>query len=268
MNKFIENAEISILKIIVDTLGQLSNGINLASKEGFTSGKMLDYIYKNEPTGKLGIGKLIDKIYLNHPGWQDVRTRKQNLVANLKEAVDLTLQEKGSARICDVASGPARYIIETLESYKDKAVTAELRDIDIRWLLEAKEAAESRGINIEYKTANALEDNDFSFEKQPDIMVASGFYDWFDDKEIIKKSMSLIYKALPQNGYFVFSIQAGHVALSLTNKIFKDFNNHQLKMVTWDMDIINSILKEIGFAVILTRSDDKGHYPVLLAKKV
>ena len=39
-------------------------------------------------------------------------------------------------------------------------------------------------------------------------------------------------------------------------------------MVTWDMDIINSILKEIGFAVILTRSDDKGHYPVLLAKKV
>ena len=188
--------------------------------------------------------------------------------SNLKEAVDLTLQAKGSARICDVASGPARYIIETLESYKDKAVTAELRDIDIRWLLEAKETAESRGINIEYKTANALEDNDFNFEKQPDIMVASGFYDWFDDKEIIKKSMSLIYNALPKNGYFVFSIQAGHVALSLTNKIFKDFNNHQLKMVTWDMDIINSILKEIGFSVILTRSDDKGHYPVLLAKKV
>ena len=188
--------------------------------------------------------------------------------SNLKEAVDLTLQAKGSARICDVASGPARYIIETLESYKDKAVTAELRDINIRWLLEAKETAESRGINIEYKTANALEDNDFNFEKQPDIMVASGFYDWFDDKEIIKKSMSLIYNALPKNGYFVFSIQAGHVALSLTNKIFKDFNNHQLKMVTWDMDIINSILKEIGFSVILTRSDDKGHYPVLLAKKV
>ncbi len=52
-------------------------------------------------------------------------------------------------------------------------------------------------------------------------MVASGFYDWFDDIEVIKKSMRLIYNSLPVNGYFVFSIQAGHVALSLTNKIFK-----------------------------------------------
>lgn len=268
MKKAIENIEISALKIIVDTLGQLSNGISLAAKEGFTSGKMLDYIYKNEPSGKLGIGKFIDKIYLNHPGWQDVRSRKQNLVLNLKEAVNLTLQEKGSAKICDVASGPARYIIETLEEFKGKDVTAELRDLDIRWLLEAKETANSKGINVEYKVANALEETDFNFEQQPDIMVASGFYDWFDDKEVIKKSMTLIYNSLPQNGYFVFSIQAGHVALSLTNKIFTDFNNHQLKMVTWELETINSILKEIGFSVILTRSDDKGHYPVLLAKKV
>ena len=34
------------------------------------------------------------------------------------------------------------------------------------------------------------------------------------------------------------------------------------------METINSILKEIGFSVVLQRSDDKGHYPVLLAKKV
>jgi len=268
MNKTIENIQIYCLKAIVDTLGQLSNGISLASKEGFTSGKMLDYIYKNEPNGKLIIGKFIDKIYLNHPGWQDIRSRKNNLVLNLKEAVNLTLKEKDEVRICDVASGPARYIIEVLKEFKDKNVTAELRDIDIRWLLDAKETANSQGVNIEYRTANALEDKDFQFEKAPDIMVASGFYDWFNDKEVIKKSMSLIYNALPENGYFVFSIQAGHVALSLTNKIFKDFNNHQLKMVTWDMDTINAILKELGFAVVLTRSDEKGHYPVILAKKV
>ena len=64
-----------------------------------------------------------------------------------------------------------------------------------------------------------------------------------------------------------FSNNNIHMGTAL-NKIFKDFNNHQLKMVTWDMDTINSILKEIGFSVVLTRSDDKGHYPVLLAKKV
>ncbi len=268
MNKFIENIQIGVLKIVVDTLGKLSSGISLAQKEGFTSGKMLDYIYKNEPSGRLFIGKIIDKIYLDHPGWQDVRNRKNNLVLNLKEAVNLTLKEKGEARILDVASGPARYIIETLEAFKGQNVTAEIRDLDIRWLMEAKETAKSRGIDIEYKSANALEESDFQFNKNPDIIVASGFYDWFDDENVIRKSMSLIYNALPVNGYFVFSIQAGHSALSLTNKIFKDFNNHQLKMVTWDMNIINSILKDLGFTVILNRSDDKGHYPVILAKKI
>lgn len=267
MNKIIENIEISILKIIVDTLGQLSNGIKLASKEGFTSGKMLDYIYKNEPSGQLIIGKIIDKIYLNHPGWQDVRKRKDNLVLNLKEAVDLTLKAKGEARICDVASGPARYILDVLEQFKEQNVSAELRDLDTRWLLEANEAAKSRGVQIEYKTANALEESDFIFDKRPDIMVASGFYDWFEDKEVVKKSMTLIYNSLSENGYFVFSVQAGHYALNLTNKIFKDFNNHSLKMVTWDMNIIQSILQEIGFKVISTKSDAEGHYPVLLVQK-
>ncbi len=268
MSNFLENLQIGALKLVVDTFGQLSSGIKLASKEGFTSGKMLDYIYKNEPDGKFLIGKLIDSIYLNHPGWQDVRTRKNNLTLNLKDAVNYVLQEKNEARICDIASGPARYILDVLDEYKGKPVSAELRDLDLRWLLEAKETAAKRGLNIEYRTANALEEADFNFDKKPDIMVASGFYDWFDDIEIIKKSMRLIYNSLPLNGYFVFSIQAGHVALSLTNKIFKDFNNHQLKMVTWSMDIINSVLKELGFATIVTRCDDKGHYPVLLVKKV
>ncbi len=268
MSNIFENIGIAALKVLVNTFGRLSNGISLAEKEGFISGKMVDYVYRNEPQGKFFIGKVIDRIFLHHPGWQDVRNRKDNLVLNLKDAVNLTLKTKDSVRICDVASGPARYIIETLGAFKDKNVTAEIRDLDVRWLLEAKETAKSQGIDIEYKVANALEEPDFKFDIQPDIMVASGFYDWFNDKEIIKKSMQLIYNSLPKNGYFVFSVQAGHYVLSLVNKIFKDFNNHQLKMVTWDLEIINSLLNEIGFTVIEKRVDDEGHYPVFLVQKV
>lgn len=267
MKNILENIEISFLKLVVDTVGNLSDGISLATKEGFTSGKMLDYIYKNEPSGKFIIGKLIDKLYLEHPGWCDIRNRKMNLCLNLKDAIDCILEQNQEVKICDVASGPARYIIDTLGEYKEKSVSAEIRDIDKRWLLDACEVAQSKGIALDSKVANALEDSDFVFKKQPNIFVASGFYDWFDDKELVKKSMQLIYNSLPENGYFVFTIQAGHHALSLTNKIFKDFNDHQLKMVTWDMDVINSILFEIGFKVIKQRADKENHYPVLLVQK-
>ncbi len=267
MANILENIEISLMKATVDIFGGLSDGIALAQKEGFTSGKMLDYIYKNEPHGKFIIGKMFDKFYLSHPGWQDVRNRKKNMCLNLKDAIDMTLEHNDEVKIVDVASGPARYIIDTLENYKDKNVSAQIRDIDVRWLKDAKELADSRGVKVEYQVANALEEADFNFERQPDIMVASGFYDWFDDKEVVKKSMQLIYNALKQGGYFVFSVQAGHHALGLTNKIFKDFNNHQLKMVTWDMDVINSILSELGFRVIKQRADENNHYPVVLAQK-
>ena len=78
--KTIENIKITAIKTVVNTLGQWSDGIKLASTEGFTSGEMLDYIYKNKAQGKNLVGKMIDKIYLNHRGWQVVRIRKDNLV--------------------------------------------------------------------------------------------------------------------------------------------------------------------------------------------
>src|ERR1700719_2823929 len=44
--------------------GRLSRGIGLGWRHGFDSGLSLDYVYKNEPRGSLGVGRLIDKSYL------------------------------------------------------------------------------------------------------------------------------------------------------------------------------------------------------------
>lgn len=260
-----EDIELSFLKVVVNSIGQLSDGIKLASKEGFTSGQMLDYIYKNEPSGKLLIGKWIDKIYLNHKGWKDIRKRKENLVLNLKQAIEAIQKNKADVKICDIASGPAQYIIEAMQGTNN--VTAELRDIDERWLEIAKNKAEKADLKVTVRKADALNPDDFKFEINPDIFVASGFYDWFNDREIVKKSMSLISGALNTGGYFVFSIQAGHFALNLTNKVFKDFNNNQLQMVTWDIDVIKEILNETDFEIVDIKADKLNHYPVFLARK-
>ena len=255
------------LKLGIRLIGSWSDGIRLAKTEGFTSGIMLDYIYKNQPSGKFFIGKIIDKAFLEHEGWRVVRERKANLCANLEKAIDLTLKSKSSVRICDVAAGPALYITEVLEKYKEKNVSAEIRDIDARWLEEAKKRADAKGLNLTYKVANALEKNDFVFDTMPDIFAASGFYDWFNDAEMIKKSMRLIYESLPKNGFFVFTNQTGHVALDMTNYLFKDFNNKPLEMVTWDTALIRSWVEEIGFMIVDTRKDEKGCYSNVLAVK-
>ncbi len=254
-------------KMIVRSVGAWSDGIAIAMREGFTSGIMLDYIYKNRPSGRYGIGKLIDRAYLGHEGWRAVRRRKDNLCANLEKAIRLTLAAKGRAHVCDVAAGPALYITDVLEKQDAAAVSAELRDLDARWLEEAKKRADARGLNLTYRVANALEKKDFVFATPPDIFVASGFYDWFTDAEMIRQSMRLIYESLPVNGYFAFTNQTGHAALDMTNGIFTDFNNKPLEMVTWDADLVNSWVEEIGFTVLDIRKDEKSYYANVLAVK-
>ena len=261
------NIKLFCMKLAIRTIGTWSDGIRLAMKEGFTSGIMLDYIYNNKPSGKFIIGKMIDKVFLEHEGWRVIRERKNNLCINLEKAVDLTLKSKSTAHICDVAAGPALYITIVLEKFKGKNVSAEIRDLDARWLEEAKKRADEKGLNLTYRVANALEKGDFVFDTAPDIFVASGFYDWFNDAEMIKKSMRLVYESLPENGYFVFTNQTGHVALEMTNYLFKDFNDKPLEMVTWDSDLINSWVEEIGFTILDVRKDEKGYYSNVLAVK-
>ena len=47
-------------------------GYCIAFEHGFTSGMMLEYIYRNQPEGSFLVGKLIDRIYLSHEGWRSL----------------------------------------------------------------------------------------------------------------------------------------------------------------------------------------------------
>ncbi len=272
MTTLLNEFKISLIKRIVNSVGQWSDGIKLASKEGFTSGEMLDYIYANKAHGQNLIGKIIDRIYLSHRGWQLVRERKANIINNINEAIYKSYKDyaKKNIFICDVAAGRAKYILEILEIHKfsNYNVLAEIRDIDERWLVKAKNIADEKKLKLNYRVANALNEEDFKFEtKKPDIFVASGFYDWFNDEEVIRKSMKLIYDALDKNGYFVFSVQSGHVDLEMTNAVFTSFNKKQLDMTIWDYSKIELILKDIGFNIVEKKVDKYGNYPVLLVQK-
>lgn len=257
------------LKTVVNTIGQTSDGLRLCSEYGFTSGKMLDYIYENKPSGKFIIGKYIDKIFIRHLGWEAIRTRKNNLSKALKSAIVASLLAKKEVFIIDVASGPAKYILEIMQDYKTENVTALCRDIDCRWLEEGKQNARELGLrNIDFKRGNAFDENDFKeLSKQPNIVVSSGFYDWITDDELVKKSFQIIYDNLPKGGYLVFTNQSGHVNLELVSKVFQDFNHKPLEMTVRNAELINGWAKEIGFNIVKTEQDKYGYYSITLAQK-
>ena len=89
---------------------------------------MLDYIYQNQAQGLTPIGRLIDRFYLNAIGWRGIRLRRLNLQRLLRVAVEYHRRAGEAVHILDIASGPGRYVLETIADMHGPPISAHLRD--------------------------------------------------------------------------------------------------------------------------------------------
>ncbi len=259
----------TLSKYFFNTLGRTSRGIRLCLDEGLTSGKTVDYVYNNQPQGSFLIGKIIDKQFLSHPGWEGVRQRRKNLEALITEAIMKLREQKKSIHMLDIASGPANYILSVLERVGEKDITTLCRDLEDRWLIEGNQMAQSKQLKrIRFEKGDALNgDSLLALTPKANLIVASGFYDWIVDDNIVKNSFSTIYKAMDDNGCFVVTNQMAHPNLEFVQKVFTDFNHNPLKMTMRSETTVQQWLMEAGFKLHKTLKDPKGYYSVTSACK-
>jgi SAM-dependent methyltransferase len=261
--------KIILTKLAVKTIGRSSRGIRLVTKLGLTSGIMLDYIYQNQPQGNYFIGKYIDKIYLSHPAWEDVRIRKYNLERFLEEAIKIQRGLKRKPIILDIASGPARYILDTLSRKGMEDTEAICQDLDEEALNLGRYNATELGLNsVRFIIGDAFnEESMASLMPKTNITVSSGFYDWIMDDELVKRSMSLIFNILPSGGCFLFTNQAKHVSFELTQAVFSDYQGKPLRMSLRATEMVNVWAEDAGFKIVNTTGDEKSNYSITLAQK-
>lgn len=106
----------------------LSAGVKLGVETGFDSGSTLDYVYRNKPTGKGALGRMIDALYLNSIGWRGIRQRKLHAEELLRMAMTRLREEGREVRILDIAAGHGRYILEALQGVTPLPESILLRD--------------------------------------------------------------------------------------------------------------------------------------------
>lgn len=265
MNKL----KIFLMALVIRTIGRLSTGIEMSFKYGFTSGMMLDYIYENKAHGKFIIGKILDRMFLDNVGWQAIRQRKENLKSYIKESIARNRKNGARTVILDIASGPARYIIEVLgETGQDDAYVI-CQDIDSRWLEYGRRRAEKAGLkNIRFEKGDAFNLEMLSgVSPKPDIVVSSGFYDWITNDELVKKSLQYAYRILEDKGLVIFTNQASHLQMELVSRAFLDFNQEPLRMKTRPAELINGWARDAGFKNLQTVLDKWGLYSVTKGEK-
>lgn len=220
----------SIQKFSMKTFGFLSKGMSLGLKYGFDSGISLDYIYKNQAGGRLFIGKLIDRFYLNQIGWAGVRHRKKNLLALIEEKIDNLGEE--NVNILDVAGGTGNYLFDIKEKYpKVKILINEFKKSNIE-------------VGEEIIKKNNWEDISFvnydCFDKEtykninytPNIVIISGVFELFEDNKMLENTISGIAEILDKNGAVIYTGQPWHPQLK---QIALVLNSHKGNGKSWLM---------------------------------
>jgi len=268
------------------TTGRLSDGIRLGWRSGFDSGSMLDYVYENRARGKLFVGKLMDRVYLNSAGWAGIRQRKLNVERLLHEAVERVSESGTPAHILDVATGQGRYVIDALlhhrlqpgrsyDSEPDHRLesllpTALLRDYDSANVEAARALAAERSLDgVTCEQADAFDEASYaSLDPRPNIAIVSGLFELFSDNALVRRCLDGIAGAIDEEGYLIYTGQPWHPQIEMIARVLTNRNGEPWIMRRRTQVELDALVHEAGFEKIRTRVDKRGIFTVSLAKKL
>jgi alpha-beta hydrolase superfamily lysophospholipase len=257
-------------RLFLRSLGRLSSGIRLGWESGFNSGRTLDYVYRNRPTGITPLGRFIDRQYLNGIGWRGIRIRRQLLERAVTQAVERTCARQGSAHIVDVAAGAGRYLLETLKRCESRRVSAELRDAERANLNEGAGIARALGLaNVAFVEADAFDPCALErMQPRPDIAIVSGLYELFPDNTKVLTSLQGLARAVPKGGTLIYTNQPWHPQLELIARGLTGFDGQPWIMRRRTQAEMDDLVRVAGFEKVQMEIDPWGMFTVSLARRV
>ena len=217
-----------------------------------------------------GIGRLIDKSYLNSIGWRGIRQRKANLEKSLGQVIDRVHKSGAPVRILDVAAGPGRYLLETMRAMPQILISARLRDYNAENVDAARALANEFGlVNVTAELGDAFDREALaSISPRATIGIVSGLYELFPSNEEVLKSLAGLGDAIEPGGYLIYTNQPWHpqvefIAGVLLNREGKPWVMR--RRTTAEMD---ELVRVSGFEKIAMEIDHWGMFSVSIARRV
>lgn len=250
----------------------LSDGVKLGFDTGFDSGSTLDYVYRNQPSGKSALGRLIDANYLNSIGWRGIRQRKLHAEELLRLAMG-RLREAGKAvRIVDIAAGHGRYILESLEGLEHKPDAILLRDYSEINVRDGSALIAQKGLGdiARFVKGDAFDRADLAaLDPKPTLAVVSGLYELFGSNQMIGDSLAGLAAAVEEGGYLVYTGQPWHPQLELIARALTSHRQGQAWVMRRRSQAeMDQLVEAAGFRKLEQRIDEWGIFSVSLAQRV
>jgi SAM-dependent methyltransferase len=258
-------------RLAFHSVGRLAEGIRVGQRYGFSSGEMLDYVYANRAQGAGPLGRLIDRIYLDSPGWRGIRERRTNLMRTLS-AIVLARRAQGlPTRILDVAAGPGRYLLDLATALGPADLAIDCRDADADALALGRRLAAERGFStaqVSYGQHDALDATALAaIRPRPDVVVVSGLYEILLDDIAIRRSLQGIWSLLPHGGLLVLTGQPHHPQLELIGNLLTHRDGSPWRMQLRSTETLTTWCASAGFVDITTLMDSQGIFSISVMRK-
>lgn len=256
---------------MLGVLGPLSDGMRLGLTNGFDSGESLDYVYRNQAGGRLGLGKIIDRGYLDAVGWRGVRVRKAQLQHMLAERIAAHPRgQERPLRILDIASGSARYVLETVKRFQDRRIEVTLRDYMQYNVDNARRLTQELDLTLPVyvELADAFSPESYvGQEGRYDIAVVSGLYELFSDNGQVLASLQGVVRSLRPGGYLIYTAQPWHPQLDMIAYTLVNHRGLPWKMRPRPQAEMDGLVALAGACKVDTAIGVDGIFTVSLARK-
>lgn len=252
--------------------GGLSDGVKLGFASGFDSGSTLDYVYRNQPSGKTALGRLIDRNYLDSIGWRGIRQRKRHIEELLRLAM-AALREQGRAlHLLDIAAGHGRYILEALEGQEQQPDSILLRDYSAINVRDGGALIAQKGLGAiaRFVEGDAFDRADLAaLQPKPSLAVVSGLYELFGSNQQVGDSLAGLAAAVEEGGYLIYTGQPWHPQLQLIARALTSHRDGQpWVMRRRSQAEMDQLVEAAGFRKLSQRIDEWGIFSVSLAQRV
>ncbi len=257
---------------VLSTAGRSSQGVRTGYQHGFDSGTMLDYVYVNKAHGTFGVGKLIDRVYLNAVGWRAIRARRDLLKSMLSAEVEHNRALGQPTRLLDVAAGPGRYLQELLQECGPQQGDLRIlcRDLAPAGVEQGRRQAEANRLQaIHYEQGDAFNPapTDAALGGAPNVIVVSGLYELLLEDETIQKSLERLYELLAPGGAIYFTTQTNHPQLEFIANVLPNRDGLPWVMKCRAVGQLESWAKQAGFKKIESRGEKVGLFTVTTGRK-
>jgi SAM-dependent methyltransferase len=261
-----------LTRLFIRTAGRLSKGIEIGCAHGFDSGVMLDHVYENKAEGRFLVGRLIDRLYLDAPGWAGIRNRGALLRDTIVAEVMKSAGDAKSVTLADLACGGGRYLLSALRMLREAGidVRATLRDYREENVRKAKENAARAGIDAVIEPGDAFSDADLgrlSAPAAPDLVIVSGLHEIVDDDRLVMLHFTQIARLLAPGGRLIVTVQPDHPQVEFIARVLTSHSGRPWAMRLRSVDLVSIWARDAGFIVESVTMERRGIFGVLVARK-